>query len=80
MDNKKLILCCVIGIIGGFLAPYLFDVNKNSCLTVGLVGGLVIGFVWEWIEMRRKGIKGNPFAVIINKSDKPDTGEGKDRQ
>ncbi len=75
MSNKKLILCCVIGIAGGFAAPYLFGVNKNTALTIGLVAGLVVGFFWEWIDMRRRGIKGNPLSVITNKADKPDPGE-----
>ncbi len=75
MSNKKLILCCVVGIIGGFAAPYLFGANKNTALTIGLAAGLFVGFIWEWIDMRRRGIKGNPFSVIVNKADKPDPGE-----
>lgn len=48
LTDSPLILCCIIGIVAGFAASYFIDsVDQNRLLTIGLIGGLVVGYLLE---------------------------------
>lgn len=52
-NNRVLIICCIIGIILGYAVGYFTDiVPDNTALTIGLIGGLVVGYLLD------KGLSG----------------------
>lgn len=47
-NNRVLIICCIIGIILGYAVGYFTDiVPDNTALTIGLIGGLVVGYLLD---------------------------------
>lgn len=47
MGSKKLIYCCIFGIVLGFLAPLLLKTDRYTSLMVGMVAGLGIGYLLD---------------------------------
>ena len=47
MGSKKLVYCCILGIVLGFLAPLVLKTDKHTSLMVGMVGGLAIGYLLD---------------------------------
>ena len=47
MGSKKLVYCCIVGILLGFLAPLVLKTDKHTSLMVGMVAGLGIGYLLD---------------------------------
>ena len=47
MGNNKLVFCCIIGILLGFLVPVIFPWDRYVTLMVGLIGGLAVGYLLD---------------------------------
>ena len=47
MGSKKLIYCCILGIVLGFLAPFVLKTDRYTSLMVGMVAGLGIGYLLD---------------------------------
>lgn len=45
--KNPLILCCIIGILVGYAASFVVDIDQNRLLTIGLIGGLVVGYILD---------------------------------
>jgi len=54
MGSKKLVLCCIAGIILGFIAPFIFGIPLGTSLSIGMVAGLGIGYLLD-INDERQG-------------------------
>lgn len=66
MESKKLVLCCILGILAGYLAPLVFSVARSTSLSIGMVAGLGIGYLLDILD-ERKG-KEADTAVISQKA------------
>ena len=66
MGSKKLVWCCIAGIVLGFLSPLVFDVARSTSLSIGMVAGLGIGYLLDILD-EKKG-KEADTAVISNKA------------
>ena len=66
MENKKLIFCCIAGIVLGYLAPKIIKTDQYVSLMVGLIAGLGVGFLLD--EIDRKKASGKEQAVINEKA------------
>ena len=47
MNSKKLVWCCIAGIVLGFIAPVVFPFDRSTSLSVGLAAGLGIGYLLD---------------------------------
>ena len=47
MGSKKLIYCCILGIVLGFLAPFALKTDRYTSLMIGMVSGLAIGYLLD---------------------------------
>ena len=47
MGSKKLVYCCIVGILVGFLAPLVLKTDRHTSLMVGMVAGLGIGYLLD---------------------------------
>ena len=47
MGSKKLIYCCILGIVLGFLSPFVLKTDRYTSLMIGMVGGLAIGYLLD---------------------------------
>ena len=47
MGSKKLVLCCIVGIVLGYLAPFVLNVTRSTSLSIGMVAGLAIGYLLD---------------------------------
>ena len=47
MGSKKLIYCCILGIVLGFLAPFALKTDRYTSLMIGMVAGLGIGYLLD---------------------------------
>ena len=47
MGSKKLVYCCIVGILLGFLAPLVLKTDRHTSLMVGMVAGLGIGYLLD---------------------------------
>ena len=47
MGSKKLIYCCILGILLGFLAPFVLKTDGYISLMIGMAGGLGIGYLLD---------------------------------
>ena len=47
MKSKKLVWCCIAGIVLGFIAPVVFPFDRSTSLSVGLAAGLGIGYLLD---------------------------------
>ena len=68
MGSKKLVLCCILGIVAGYLAPLVFSVARSTSLSIGMVAGLGIGYLLDILD-ERKG-KEADTAMISQKARK----------
>ena len=66
MGNKKLVICCIAGIVLGFLAPFVIPVLRSTSLSIGMVAGLGIGYLLDISDEKRSKSAGN--AVISQKA------------
>ena len=47
MGSKKLVYCCILGIVLGFLALLVLKTDKHTSLMAGMVAGLAIGYLLD---------------------------------
>ncbi|MBQ6508850.1 MAG: hypothetical protein IJI07_05185 [Flexilinea sp.] len=47
MGSKKLIYCCILGIVLGFLAPFALKTDRYTSLMIGMVAGLGLGYLLD---------------------------------
>ena len=66
MGNRKLVICCIAGIVLGFLAPFALPVLRSTSLSIGMVAGLGIGYLLDISDEKRSKSAGN--AVISQKA------------
>ncbi len=66
MESRKLIFCCIAGIVLGFLAPLVFSVNRSTTLSIGMVAGLAIGYLLDVMDEKKRKDRGT--AVIAQKA------------
>ena len=46
--NRILIICCIVGIVLGYaVGTFVDSVNLNTALTIGLIGGLGVGYLLD---------------------------------
>ena len=64
MGNNKLVFCCIIGILLGFLVPVIFPWDRYVTLMVGLIGGLAVGYL---LDKRDENQGSAEAARIANK-------------
>ena len=68
MGSKKLIYCCILGIVLGFLAPIVLKTDRYTSLMMGMVAGLGIGYL---LDVRSgKQADQNKQASLGEKADK----------
>lgn len=67
MGNKKLVICCIAGIVLGFLAPFAIPVARSTALSIGMVAGLGIGYLMDISDEQKSKDAGR--AVINKKAD-----------
>jgi len=53
VGSKKLVWCCIIGIILGFLAPFVLKTNQQTSLMIGMAGGLGIGYILDMLDEKK---------------------------
>ena len=47
MGSNKLIYCCILGIVLGFLAPFALKTDRYTSLMIGMVAGLGLGYLLD---------------------------------
>ena len=47
MGSKKLIYCCILGIVLGFLVPFALKTDRYTSLMIGMVAGLGLGYLLD---------------------------------
>ena len=55
MGNKKLVYCCIIGIVLGYVVPLILKTDPHSSLMIGMVGGLAVGYLLDSRDGRNSG-------------------------
>lgn len=68
MKSRKLVWCCIAGIVLGFLAPVFFHFDQSTSLSVGLVAGLGIGYLLDVLDEKKQ--KQTNVAVVSEKAQK----------
>ncbi len=58
MGSKKLIWCCIIGIVLGFIVPLIFKLELYTWLMVGMAGGLGVGYLLDSRDQKQAGEEG----------------------
>ena len=53
MGSKKLVWCCIAGIILGYFAPMVFGGTRSTSLSVGMVGGLALGYLLDMLDEKK---------------------------
>ena len=66
MGNKKLVICCIAGIVLGYLAPLVIPVLRSTTLSIGMVAGLAIGYFLDILDEKRN--KESGYVVIAQKA------------
>lgn len=59
MGNRKLVICCIAGIVLGFLAPFVLPVLRSTSLSIGMVAGLGIGYLLDISDEKKSKDAGN---------------------
>ena len=54
MGSKKLVWCCIAGILLGFLVPVFFPWDRYVTLMLGMIGGIGVGYL---MERARRGLE-----------------------
>ncbi len=67
MGNQKLVWCCIIGILLGFIVPMVFKLELSTCLMVGMVGGLGVGYLLDSRDRKQAGEDGQ---LLLNEKAK----------
>ncbi len=55
MGSKKLVYCCIIGILLGFIAPLILKTDKYLSLMIGMIAGLGVGYLLDTLDSRNAG-------------------------
>lgn len=66
MGNKRLVLCCIAGIVLGFVCPLFLPVIRSTALSVGMVAGLAIGYLLDTLSEKKEQQAGR--TVISEKA------------
>lgn len=53
MGSKKLVWCCILGIVLGFLAPFVLPVLRSTSLSIGMVAGLGVGYLLDIMDEKK---------------------------
>ena len=53
MGSKKLVWCCIAGIVLGYLAPMVLKVPRSTTLSIGMVAGLALGYLLDILDEKR---------------------------
>lgn len=53
MGSKKLVWCCIAGIVLGFLAPMVLKFPRSTSLSIGMVAGLALGYLLDILDEKR---------------------------
>ena len=53
MGSKKLVWCCIAGIVLGYLAPMVLKVARSTSLSVGMVVGLALGYLLDILDEKK---------------------------
>ncbi len=64
MGSNKLVICCIAGILLGFLVPVIFPWDRYVTLMIGLVGGLAVGY---FLDKRDEDQGRADSARVVNK-------------
>ena len=59
MGSNKLVFCCIVGILAGFLVPVIFPWDRYVTLMIGLISGLAVGYLLD----KRDENQGNEEAA-----------------
>lgn len=54
MGSKKLVLCCIVGIVLGYSAPFVLNVTRSTSLSIGMVAGLAIGYLLDMQDEKKE--------------------------
>ena len=68
MGSKKLVYCCIIGILFGFLAPLVLKTDRYTTLMMGMAGGLAIGYLLDIRDSKKNAQQGQ--VSLGKKADK----------
>lgn len=53
MNSRKLVVCCILGIVLGYIAPFVLNVNRSTSLSIGMVAGLGIGYLLDMLDEKK---------------------------
>ena len=59
MGSKKLVWCCILGIVLGYLAPFALPVLRSTSLSIGMVAGLGIGYLLDILDEKKGADEGS---------------------
>ena len=68
MGSKKLVYCCIIGILLGFILPFFLKTDGYSTLMIGMVAGLAVGYLLDARDKQKSGEQGQ--RLINDKAEK----------
>lgn len=68
MGSKKLVYCCIIGILLGFILPFFLKTDGYSTLMIGMVAGLAVGYLLDARDKQKSGEEGQ--RLINDKAEK----------
>ena len=68
MGSQKLVYCCILGIVLGFLAPLVLKTDRYVSLMIGMAGGLGIGYLLDVSDSKKAEQAGQ--AVLNKKADR----------
>ena len=91
MGSKKLVYCCIVGILLGFLAPLVLKTDKHTSLMVGMVAGLGIGYLLDvrdskqsdhnkLLERARRGVENEYLRMDYDEEEPSDEPEEEVRE
>ena len=66
MGGKKLVWCCIAGIVLGLVVPLVFPVYGPTALSVGMVAGLGLGYLLDVLD--EKKTKNTDTAILTEKA------------
>ena len=64
MGSKKLVYCCIAGILLGFIVPKVLGTDPHVSLMVGMIAGLGIGYLLDVLD-EHKGKEDS--RLIVNR-------------
>ena len=53
MGSKKLVWCCIAGIVLGYLAPMVLKFPRSTSLSIGMVAGLALGYLLDILDEKK---------------------------